>query len=100
MDKFTILLELLKDYDVVSLAVIGIGYLAIHKKINIVDNAVNKRPAGSSTISEDVIIIKNEIKLMSADLTHVKAEVDAHEIEVLRTFLRIEKDIGLINDKI
>ena len=37
MDKFTILLELLKDYDVVSLAVIAMGYLALHKKIGIVD---------------------------------------------------------------
>ena len=100
MDKFTILLELLKDYDVVSLAVIAMGYLALHKKIGIVDKAVNQRPEGSSTISDDVIIIKNEIKTMSADLTHVKADVDAHEIEVLRTFLRIEKDIGLINSKI
>ena len=100
MDKLGILLELLKDYDVVSIAVIGMGYLLLHKKISIVDNAVNQRPEGSSTISDDVIIIKNEIKLISADITHVKAEVDAHEIEVLRTFLRIEKDIGLINDKI
>jgi hypothetical protein len=100
MDKFTILLELLKDYDVVSLAVIVMGYLAIHKKIGIVDNAVNQRPEGSATISDDVTTIKNEIKLISVDVKHVKEEVDAHRDIDEAAFLRIENDIRLINSKI
>ena len=100
MEKVTVLLELLKDYDAISIVFIVMGYLIINNKISVVDKAVNQRPEGSATISDDVTTIKNDIKLMSADLKHVKEEVDAHRDIDEAAFLRIENDIRLINSKI
>ena len=92
MEKFAVLLELLKDYDAVSIVFIVMGYLIINNKINIVDKAVNQRPEGSATISDDVTTIKNDIQLMSASLKYVKEEVDAHRDIDEAAFLRIEND--------
>tara|TARA_R110000824_G_scaffold204064_1_gene388755 strand:+ start:158 stop:469 length:312 start_codon:yes stop_codon:yes gene_type:complete len=98
MDKLTLLLEVLKDYDLATLIAVGIGYLFIHKKINIVDRAVNQRPVGSATISDDCITIKSELSLIKADLKHVKKEVDAHREVDESAFLRIEEDIREIRN--
>ena len=100
MDELTLLLELLKDYDLISLIVVGLGYSFVHKKINVVDRAVNQRPAGNKTISDEVTEINNKIDLFALDLKYVKKEVDAHRDVDEAAFLRIEKDIRLINNKI
>ena len=100
MEKITFILEALKEYDLFNLAVVGVGYMFIHKKISIVDKAVNQRAEGSPTISDDITEIKGELKLMRVDLTHVKEEVDLHREVDESAFLRIENDIRLINSKI
>jgi hypothetical protein len=100
MDKFAVILDLLKDYDAVSIVFIVMGYLIINNKISVVDKAVNQRPEGSATISDDVTTIKNDIQLIIVDLKHVKEEVDAHRDIDEAAFLRIENDIRLINSKI
>jgi len=100
MEKMTILLELLKDYDLINLIFIGVGYLFISKKINIVDKAVNQRPEGSQTISDEVTEINGKMDLFQLDMTHVKGEIDEHRAVDEKAFLRIEKDIRLINSKL
>jgi hypothetical protein len=100
MEKFAVILDLLKDYDAVSIVFIVMGYLIINNKISVVDKAVNQRPEGSATISDDVTTIKNDIQLIIVDLKHVKEEVDAHRDIDEAAFLRIENDIRLINSKI
>ena len=100
MDKIEIISTLLKEYDLISLLFVGLGYVLIHKKINIVDKAVNQRPEGGKTISDEVTEINNKVDLLSLDLTHVKAEVDTHRDVDEAAFLRIENDIRLINSKL
>ena len=100
MEKITFILESLKEYDLFSLIVVGVGYIFIHKKISIVDKAVNQRPEGCKTISDEVSEINSKVDLISLDLTHVKAEVDLHRDVDEAAFLRIEKDIRLINSKL
>jgi hypothetical protein len=100
MEKITVLLELLKDYDLITLAFIGIGYLVIHKKINLVDRAVNQRPEGSKTISDEVSEINGKMDLFQLDLTHVKKEIDEHRSVDEKAFVRIEKDIRDLNRKL
>jgi hypothetical protein len=100
MEKITVLLELLKDYDLITLAFIGIGYLVIHKKINLVDRAVNQRPEGSKTISDEVSEINGKMDLFQLDLTHVKKEIDEHRSVDEKAFIRIEKDIRDLNRKL
>ena len=100
LEKIEIISTLLKEYDLIRLLFIGVGYLFIHKKISIVDKAVNQRPEGGKTISDEVSEINSKVDLISLDLTHVKAEVDLHRDVDEAAFLRIEKDIRLINSKL
>ena len=100
LEKIETISILLKDYDLINLLFIGIGYLFIHKKINLVDRAVNQRPEGSKTISDEVSEINGKLDLLTLDLAHVKDEVDTHRDVDEAAFLRIEKDIRLINSKL
>ncbi len=100
MEYLEFMLEILKEYDLATLIVVVIGYLVISKKISIVDQAVNQRPEGSKTISDEVTEINSKMDLFALDLDHVKNEVDEHRNVDEAAFLRIEKDIRQINGKL
>lgn len=100
MEYLEFMLEILKEYDLATLIVVVIGYLVISKKINIVDKAVNQRPEGSKTISDEVTEINGKMDLFALDLEHVKTEVDEHRSVDEKAFIRIEKDIRQINGKL
>ena len=74
--EITAILEVLKNYDAVTIIVGLLIYLGIHKKINIVDKAVNQRPAGSKTISEEVTEINHKLDLFHNDVSHIRKEID------------------------
>jgi hypothetical protein len=93
MDQITILLELLKDYDLTTILFLVGCYYFIMKKINIVDRAVNQRPQGSKTISDEVSEINHKMDLFSLDLEHVKKEMDEHRSIDEVAFKRIEEDL-------
>lgn len=107
MDKLTLLLEVLKDYDLTTLIAVGIGYLFIHKKINIVDRAVNQRPVGSATVSDDCMSIKSDLHLIKKDIVYIKKIIDkpkgdddSFNVDFLQSMIRIEQDINIINKKL
>ncbi len=100
MEKIEILIALLKDYDALNLFAIIVFYLLVDKKIKIVDKAVNHRPEGSQTMSQEVTEIHHKIDLFSKDLKHVTKEVDEHRKIDEVAFKRIEKDIRILASKI
>ena len=94
------LLELTKEYDLLTLLVVGIGWLVVNKRISLVDRAVNHRPDGAKTMSEEVTEINHKIDLFSVDLDYLKKEVDNHRAVDEVAFKRIEKDIRILASKV
>ena len=94
------ILKLLKDYDAINVIVVLVIYQLLDKRIRIVDKAVNHRPIGTLTLSEEVTEINHKVDLFRQDLTHVKKEIDAHRAVDEVAFTRIEKDIRTLAQKI
>jgi hypothetical protein len=91
--------EILRDYDIVTVIVGLILYVFMNKKIDIVDRAVNQRPKGSKTISDEVTEINHKLDLSRIDLRHVKKEVDAHRLVDEVAFNDIRADIRILANK-
>jgi hypothetical protein len=100
LENIAIITELFKDYDGFSLLAIIVFYLLVDKRIKIVDKAVNHRPFGQLTISEEVTEINHKIDMFGKDLAHVKKEIDEHRAVDEVAFRRIEKDIRVIASKV
>ena len=100
MIELNSILDLLKEYDAINIIVGLIIYVGIHKKINVVDRAVNQRPEGSKTISQEVSEISHKIDLFSKDLLYLKKEIDEHRAIDERAFIDIKKDIRTLANKI
>jgi hypothetical protein len=94
------LLEISKEYDLLTLIVIVIGWLVTNKKIELVDRAVNHRPIGAKTISEEVTEINHKLDLFAKDLSHVKREIDNHRAVDEVAFNDIRKDIRILANKV
>lgn len=100
MEKFLVVLEILKEFDALSVVGSVIVYYLLEKRIKAIDKAVNCRAKGEMTISQEVTQINHKIDLFSKDLNHVKEEVDAHRQVDEVAFKRIEKDIRVIATKV
>jgi len=98
--EITAILEVLKNYDAVTIIVGLLIYLGIHKKINIVDKAVNQRPIGSKTISQEVTEINHKLDLFHNDVSHIRKEIDEHRAVDEVAFNDIRKDIRLLASKL
>ena len=100
MDSIQIITELLKDYDAASVGVIlYIGYL-LNKKIQTVDKAVNCRPEGSLTLSQEVSEIHRKVDVLAVELKHVKEEVDDHRKEDEAIIANLTSSINEISKKV
>jgi archaellum component FlaC len=93
MELIPTILDLLKHYDLHTVMMIMVVYYFVSKKINTVDKAVNQRPTGSKTISDEVTEINHKMDIFSLDLKHVKKEIDEHRSIDEHAFSRIEEDI-------
>jgi len=100
LETIATIADLLKDYDGFSLIAIVVFYLLVDKRIKIVDKAVNHRPEGNLTLSQEVTEINHKIDLFANDLKHVKKEVDEHRQVDEVAFKRIEKDIRVLAAKV
>jgi len=87
------ILEVLKDYDLASIAVAVFVYIHINKKLAVVDKAVNNRPIGEQTLSQEVSEIHRKIDVGDVKLTYMIKEVDAHRAIDELEFKSIAKDI-------
>lgn len=87
------ILEVLKDYDLASIAVGIFVYIHINKKLTVVDKAVNNRPIGEQTLSQEVSEIHRKIDVGDVKLSYMIKEVDAHRAIDELEFKSIAKDI-------
>lgn len=124
LENIAIIVELVKEYDGFSLLAIIVFYLLVDKRIQIVDKAVNQRPEGTPTISQEVSLINSKLDLMrkealaiikdmkllrkegymrydelKVDIKHISNEIDAHRKVDEVAFMEIAKDIKEINAK-
>ena len=97
--ELTNILDILKNYDLTTVFVGIVIYVGLHKKINIVDKAVNQRPFGSKTISQEVTEINHKIDKFGVELGYVKKEIDAHRSVDEVAFNDIRKDIRVLASK-
>lgn len=87
------ILEVLKDYDLASIAIAIFVYIHINKKLTVVDKAVNNRPIGEQTLSQEVSEIHRKIDVGDVKLNYMIKEVDAHRAIDELEFKSIAKDI-------
>lgn len=101
------LLTLIKDYDLPTILIGVLAYIYINKKLTVVDNAVNNRPAGSPTLSQEVSEIHRKVDVSSVKQDYITKELDAHrEVDevmfkdIARDFKDVKSEIESINNKI
>jgi hypothetical protein len=94
------ILEVLKDYDLVSIAVAVLVYIHINKKLTIVDKAVNNRPIGKNTLSQEVSEIHRKIDVGDVKLTYMVKELDAHRAVDEVEFKSIVEDIKGLHGRV
>ena len=76
--EFSLLLEVLKDYDLPTILMGVVIYSYLNKKLNAVDKAVNCRPADSMTISQEVSEIHRKVDVSAIKQEYIAKELDAH----------------------
>jgi hypothetical protein len=94
------ILEVLKDYDLVSIAVAVLVYIHINKKLSIVDKAVNNRPIGKNTLSQEVSEIHRKIDVGDVKLSYMVKELDAHRAVDEVEFKSIVEDIKGLHGRV
>jgi hypothetical protein len=100
-------LTLIKDYDLPTILIGVLAYIYINKKLTVVDNAVNNRPAGSPTLSQEVSEIHRKVDVSAVKQDYITKELDAHRKvdeetfeDIATDFKKIKGDISSINRKI
>jgi hypothetical protein len=94
------IIELFDKYQLIDVLVGFVVYLALNKRIQVVDKAVNQRPQGQMTISEEVTEINHKLDQFALEMNHVKKQIDEHRKIDEQSFLRIEKDIRILAGKV
>lgn len=94
------LIELLKDYDITTVLIVLVTTYLLNKKITIVDKAVNQRPEGQMTLSQEVSEIHRKVDVLAVEVKHIKKEVDEHRTKDEIIFESLANDISEINIKV
>jgi len=90
------ILKTLKEFGLHTIIIGFVAWIVTNKRLQIVDRAINHRPAGSPTISQEVSKISHQLDLFAKDLQYVKKEVDEHRKVDEVSFKRIEQDIRIL----
>lgn len=82
MELLEILDTALQKYDILTIILVVGLYLwfkkkldLVHKDVMIVDDAVNNRPLGSMTMSQEVSEIHRKVDVQNNEIKHVKDDV-------------------------
>lgn len=72
----------LQKYDILTIILVAGLYLwfrkkldSVHKDVKTVDDAVNNRPLGAMTMSQEVSEIHRKVDVQNNELKHVKSDV-------------------------
>lgn len=104
----------LQKYDILTIILVAGLYLwfrkkldSVHKDVKTVDDAVNNRPLGSLTMSQEVSEIhrkvdvqNNEIKHVKEDVSILKSELTKSRIYNVERFEEIEMNVKQMKAKI
>jgi len=107
MELLEVLDTALQKYDILTIILVGGLYLwfkkridLVHNDVKIVDSAVNNRPLGSMTMSQEVSEIHrkvdvqaNEIKHVKDDVLFLKKDITKSRIYNMERFQKIDSDI-------
>jgi chromosome segregation ATPase len=79
----------------------------VHKDVKVVDQAVNNRPEGSMTMSQEVSEIhrkvdvqNNELKHVKDDVSFLKSDITKSRIYNMERFQSLESDINDVKNEI
>ena len=98
--EFSLLLEVLKDYDLPTILMGVVIYSYLNKKLNAVDKAVNCRPADSLTMSQEVSEIHRKVDVSAIKQEYIAKELDAHRDVDEKEFKKIQQDVATIRKEI
>ena len=107
MELLEVLDTALQKYDILTIILVGGLYLwfkkridLVHNDVKIVDSAVNNRPLGGMTMSQEVSEIHrkvdvqaNEIKHVKDDVLFLKKDITKSRIYNMDRFQKIDSDI-------
>ena len=107
MELLEVLDTALQKYDILTIILVGGLYLwfkkridLVHNDVKIVDSAVNNRPLGAMTMSQEVSEIHrkvdvqaNEIKHVKDDVLFLKKDITKSRIYNMDRFQKIDSDI-------
>jgi hypothetical protein len=107
MELLEVLDTALQKYDILTIILVGGLYLwfkkridLVHNDVKIVDSAVNNRPLGGMTMSQEVSEIHrkvdvqaNEIKHVKDDVLFLKKDITKSRIYNMERFQKIDSDI-------
>jgi len=100
MDLFSLISDLLKEYDILTVGIITIIGIILYKKIMIVDNAVNCRKKGALTLSQEVSEIHRKVDVLANEMEHIKVDLKEHREEDEGIISSLTKDINELNSKV
>lgn len=107
MELLEVIDSALQKYDLLTVLLVGGLYMwfrkkleLVHRDVRTVDSAVNNRPLGSMTMSQEVSEIHrkvdvqaNEIKHVKDDIMFLKGDLTKSRIYNMERFEEIEKNI-------
>ena len=107
MELLEVIDSALQKYDLLTVLLVAGLYMwfrkkleLVHRDVRIVDDAVNNRPLGSMTMSQEVSEIHrkvdvqaNEIKHVKDDVMFLKTDITKSRIYNMEKFAEIEKNI-------
>ena len=107
MELLEILDTALQKYDILTIILVGGLYLWFKKKLNlvhrdvmIVDDAVNNRPLGAMTMSQEVSEIHRKVDVQANELKHVKEDVTTLKTDLTKSRIYNMERFGLIESSV
>ena len=107
MEITNLITELLKEYDLLTLTLVGVVGIVLYKyltklmgKIKLVDEAVNCREHGAPTLSQEVSEIHRKVDVLANEIEHIKQDVKEHREEDEIIIKSLTKDIEDLNKKL
>jgi archaellum component FlaC len=100
MDLFSLISDLLKEYDIITVGIITTIGIILYKKLTVVDNAVNCRKKGALTLSQEVSEIHRKVDVLANEIDHIKQDVIEHREEDERIISSLTNNIEELNSKI
>jgi len=107
MELLELLDTALQKYDILTIILVGGLYLwfrkkleLVHNDVRVVDSAVNNRPLGSMTMSQEVSEIHRKVDVQANELKHVKEDVTTLKTDLTKSRIYNMERFGLIESSV